>query len=188
MFDLEHSSWLPLICNFQSSYSGIPITWSDDELKSISIQKGFNSSLLESVDEHVSHYSALLCRDVAIINFQFQLGIPAKYILWAAFAISSRGFGGGKEGSSTALVPVADLLNHNRNPHVDVKVEISYEFEGQSADKGEIEFYEMVLTRDVFAGDEVFNSYGKFCKRSWLMGYGFDPEEPEMECAELFLS
>jgi hypothetical protein len=188
MFDAEHSSWLPLICNFESSYSGFPITWSYDKLKTVSVEKRFNSSLLDSVDEHVAHYSALLCRDVAIINFQFQTGIPAKFIMWASFAISSRGFGGGATGGSTALVPVADLLNHDRDAHVEVKVEISYDYEGQSADKGEVEFYEMVTKRDIFAGEEVFNSYGKFCARSWLMGYGFDPKEPEIECADLFLS
>ena len=188
MFDAEHSSWLPLICNFQSTYSGFPITWSYDKLKSTSVEKGFNSSLLDSVDEHVALYSELLCRDVAIINFQFQIGIPAKFIIWASFAITSRGFGGGATGGSTALVPVADLLNHDRNAHVEVKQEISYDYEGQSADEGVVEFYEMVTRRDILAGEEVFNSYGKFCARLWLVGYGFDPQEPEMECADLFLS
>ncbi len=186
MFDAEHSSWLPLICNFQSTYSGFPITWSYDKLKSISVEKGFKFSLLDSVDEHVAHYSELLCRDVAIINFQFQIGIPAKFIIWASFAISSRGFGDGATGSS--LVPVADLFNHDRNAHVSVKEEISYKYEGQSADEAEVESYEMVTRRDILAGEEVFNSYGKFCARMWMMSYGFDPQEPEIECEDPSLS
>ncbi len=188
MFDVLNSPWRALVCNFQTTYRGFPITWSQEKLRSVSVEKGFSPSLLDIVDEHVAHYSALLCRDVAIINFQFQTGIPAKFILFAALAISSRGFGGGATAATTALVPVADLLNHNRDAHVEVKMEISYDYEGQSPDKGDIEFYEMVLKRDVVAGEEVFNSYGTFCARSWLVGYGFDPNEPNMECADLFLS
>ena len=102
--------------------------------------------------------------------------MPSKYILWAAFAIRSRSFG-----DPPALVPVADLLNHNRTAHVNTNLEMVLQ-PGQSQDQAVLGNFNMVLNKDVVAGEEIFNSYGVHCQRSWLSNYGFVPPEPDSSC------
>ena len=41
---------------------------------------------------------------------------------------------------------------------------------------------DMILARDVMAGQEILSSYGTRCGLYWLTGYGFLPPEPEEEC------
>jgi hypothetical protein len=79
------------------------------------------------------------------------------------------------------LVPVADLLNHDHNPHVSVKFEMMMQ-PGQSQDEAVPNSMDMILIRDVEAGHEILSSYGARCKRLWLSFYGFLPQETDEHC------
>ena len=172
MLNAPLSPWLPLICNFPTTYHDLPWTWSDRLLHAAAPE------LREHVDASFSVWSAFLFNEVAHVNFRFQGivpgGLPAKYILWATFAVLSRAFeqhGGG------ALIPVADLLNHDHDRHVAVQMYVS------SYDEAAVPHsYVMTLLRDVKAGDEIFNFYGSHCSRKWLTTYGFVPRVVDAQC------
>ncbi len=176
MLNAPQSPWLPLICNFPTTYPGLPFTWHDEQLRSVSHVPGFGSELRENVDVNLNNWAKLLSADLAFVNYNFGASIPSKFIIWAAFAIRSRSFG-----LPPALVPVADLLNHDGNPHVNVNLEMMLQ-PGQTEDQAVPGAVNMVLRRDVLAGEEVFNSYGAMCQRMWLSSYGYVPGEPDAPC------
>lgn len=184
MLNAPRSPWLPLICNFPTAYPGLPFTWSDGQLDAAAHLNGFGPEFRELVDANINSWSGLLCNDVAYINFRFQHivpgGLPAKFILWAAFAVRSRGFG---QHGGPAMVPVADLLNHDNDVHVSVHMYMLRAEEGSDDVEAAVPHtYDMAMLRDVRAGDEIFNSYGSHCARKWLVTYGFVPRVIEEQC------
>jgi hypothetical protein len=176
MLHASQSNWLPLICNFPTSYSGLPFTWDRDQFEAVAHIPGFGPELRENVDVHINGWSKLLSADSALVNFQHGVAVPSKFIIWAAFAIRSRSFG-----NPPALIPIADLLNHNSNAHVNVNIQMILQA-GQSEDQAVPGSMNMVLRRDVIAGEEIFNSYGIHCQRMWLSTYGFVSQEPDAPC------
>ena len=177
LLNAPHSPWLPLICNFPSTYPGMPLTWSDGRLDAAAHAAGLGPELRELVDASVDMWSTFLFNEAAYVNFRFQhivpRGLPAKFVLWAAFAVLSRGF---EQHGGSALIPVADLLNHDHDFHVAPRMLVSRQEVALPL------MYEFSMLRDVKAGDQIFNSYGSHCARKWLIEYGFVPREVEAQC------
>ena len=172
MLNAPRSPWLPLICNFPTTYHDLPWTWSDRLLHAAAPE------LREHVDASFSVWSAFLFNEVAHVNFRFQGivpgGLPAKYILWATFAVLSRAF---EQHGGAALIPVADLLNHDHDRHVAVQMYVS------SYDEAAVPHsFVVTLLRDLKAGDEMFFFYGSHCSLKWLTTYGFVPRVVDAQC------
>jgi hypothetical protein len=182
MLNAPHSPWLPLICNFPTTYPGLPLTWSDKQLDAEARAAGLGAELRELVDYNVEIWSNFLLNEVAYVNHKFQhivpVGLPAKFILWAAFAVVSRGF---QQHGGSALIPVADLQNHYHDHHVAMRTFVMRQEEG--VDEIAVpHMYEFSMLRDVKAGDEIFYWYGSHCWRKWLNQYGFVPRKIEAQC------
>jgi hypothetical protein len=47
MLNAPHSPWLPLICNFPTTYPGLPLTWSDRQLDTEARAAGLGAELRE---------------------------------------------------------------------------------------------------------------------------------------------
>ncbi len=182
MLNAPHSPWLPLICNFPTTYPGLPLTWSDRRLDNEAHAAGLGAELREHLHLNVNIWSTFLFSEVAHVNFRFQHivpdGLPAKFILWAAFAVVSRGF---EQHGGTALIPVADLLNHYHDRHVAKQMFVVRQETGDDESLVPHRF-DFTMLRDVKAGDEIFSWYGSHCWRKWLIQYGFVPREIEAQC------
>lgn len=180
MLNAASSHWLPVICNFPTSYPELPFSWGDAEHDAAAHVAG----LRDSVDLFVKYWSNRICQEIAYINLYHKDvvggGIPAKVFVWAAYAKGSRSYNlpGG-----AGLAPAADLLNHDALPHVSVKFEMVMQ-PGQSEEQALPHAMDMILARDVMAGQEILSSYGTRCRLYWLTGYGFLPPEPEEECVD----
>jgi hypothetical protein len=176
MLNAPKSRWLPLICNFPTMYADLPFTWRAEQFQAVASVQGLGSELLENVDVHMNDWAQLLSADAALVNIYFGAEIPSKHIMWAVFAVRSRSFG-----NPPALVPAADLFNHDERAHVNVQLETMVQ-PGQSEDEALPTAVNVVLRTDVAAGEELFNSYGQHCSRKWLSSYGFVPREPDSAC------
>ena len=64
-----------------------------------------------------------------------------------------------------ALLPVFDLINHGNDTDVNVKI-IPSEHPGQKS-------YQMIASKDIRKGEELFTQYGKYSDLALLQRYGF---------------
>ena len=96
---------------------------------------------------------------------------------WARAVVTSRNFGVKIDGHKTrCMVPLADLLNHGTLHEV-----------GWSWSQ-EREAFELRALRAVPEGAPIRNSYGAKCNRRFFVNYGFAPEDPARDEAELRLA
>lgn len=105
-----------------------------------------------------------LCRDlIALRKAVPELrDVSAREYFWARTAVISRVFGIGKGNSSAeAFIPLADMLNHRRPPDIDWTYE-----DAQDA-------FVMTAARDIRAGEEIFDSYGRKPNGRYFIHYGF---------------
>jgi protein-histidine N-methyltransferase len=136
----------------------MPIFWSDKEYKWL---KG--SYLLQQIQmrkDAIREDFELICEhDPSFARF----GI--EYFAWARMIVCSRNFGGVVDGVKTsALVPMADMLNHLR-PR-----ETRWGFREES------QHFEIAATTPIPTGGVVYDSYGKKCQHRFLLNYGFAVE------------
>ena len=64
-----------------------------------------------------------------------------------------------------ALLPVFDLINHGNDTDVNVKI-VPSEHPGQKS-------YQMIASKDIRKGEELFTQYGKYSDLALLQRYGF---------------
>ena len=80
--------------------------------------------------------------------------------------IGSRNFGLWIDGKKQAtMVPLGDMLNHSKNP------DVKWSFEESS------NAFVMNSKKDMKVHQEITDSYGTKCNRSYLLFYGFSLEE-----------
>jgi hypothetical protein len=79
MLNAAKSPWLPLICNFPTTYPGLPFVWTSSQLQAVSHLPGFGAALLQIIDVSVHHWSKVLYSDAAGANFLFGAGVRARH-------------------------------------------------------------------------------------------------------------
>lgn len=119
-----------------------------------------------------------LCRDMITLRKAVPelRDVSAREYFWARTVVISRVFGIGKgDSGAEALVPLADMLNHKRPPDID------WTYDDATAE------LVMTATRDIRAGEEVFDSYGRKPNGRYFVHYGFALPTGADDEVELYL-
>jgi hypothetical protein len=94
--------------------------------------------------------------------------------VWGKLCVASRAFGFAIDGAETkVLVPIVDMLDHERGPSTRWK----YDAEGQ--------VLRLFAQRDYLPGEEVFGNYGRSSNTDLLLSYGFCIDDNEADRAVL---
>jgi hypothetical protein len=150
--------------------------WSEDELRAL------HDGMLETeAREHVAElheeYELLMTPLCAQYPERFALERYTFALFKKAWmTVQARAFGRRLE--HTALVPLADLLNHANVPVV-------YDFDAES--NGMFRLFPTERSVGYAKGAEVFNSYGRRDNAHLLINYGFAMLHNEHECVSLRL-
>lgn len=161
-----------------ADFSSFPIYWSKSEQEWLQ-----GSSLLCEIHERRANIRSDYN---TIMRFFPELqGISFAQFLWCRMVVGSRNFSIMVDGEKrTAMVPLADMLNHFR-PR-----ETSWTFDDKM--KG----FTISTLRSIPMGAQVMDSYGKKCNSKFLLHYGFAVENnreadgkcPNELCIDLALS
>eukprot|EP00949_MAST-11_sp_MAST-11-sp1_P002718 g2718.t1 len=156
----EHSFFSPYINILPSSkdLQCMPIFWEPREL---ALLKG--SYILHQIqlrkDAIQNDYTMICNADPSFKRFSLD------NFAWARMIVCSRNFGGTIHGvRSSAMVPMADLLNHKRPRHS------RWAFDESSSQ------FTIHSTAEISAGSSVYDSYGRKCQHRFLLNYGFAVE------------
>lgn len=120
-----------------------------------------------------------LCRDFVALRGAVPAfhDISLRDFFWARTAIVTRVFGITVNGAHTeALVPMADMANHQRPP----EVEWAYDDDDGA--------FRMKAARDIRKGEELHNSYGRKPRGRFFVHYGFVPGAGADDEAQIELS
>lgn len=141
-----------------SDFSSFPIYWSKSEQEWLQ-----GSSLLCEIHERKANIRSDYN---TIMRFFPELqGISFAQFLWCRMVVGSRNFSIMVDGEKrTAMVPLADMLNHFR-PR-----ETSWTFDDK------LKGFTISTLRGISMGSQVMDSYGKKCNSKFLLHYGFAVE------------
>lgn len=174
----RNSFFQPYFDILPNDFSSFPIYWSKLEQNWLQ-----GSSLLCEIQERKanirSDYNTIMrfFPELQVISF--------AQFLWCRMVVGSRNFSIMVDGEKrTAMVPLADMLNHFR-PR-----ETSWTFDDK------LRGFTISTLRDIACGAQVMDSYGKKCNSKFLLHYGFAVENnreadgkcPNELCLDLSLS
>ena len=150
------SYYAPYVDMLPERLSGTPLFWDSSELSWLA-----GSHVLEQVAERQRN----MRNDYELINAVVD-GFGDEHdfedFAWARAMVASRNFGIVVDGVRTdALVPYADMLNHQRPRQTRWLFDSSRRA------------FLIVSLQPVSAGQQVFDSYGKKCNSRFLINYGF---------------
>ena len=138
---------------------GMPIFWSKEEYSYLKGSYLLNQCQMRK-DAIRSDYEEICDVDPTFERFSLDR------FAWARMIVCSRNFGGNIRGTrSSAMVPMADMLNHYR-PR-----ETRWGFDEEQ------ELFTIHSCCPIGAGDSVYDSYGKKCQHRFLLNYGFSIED-----------
>ena len=127
--------------------------------------------VIESKDEkrfigEISNFKKMIKKSYSEVNTCINFTLTAADYYWARLIVSSRNFGILVNGKKVnALVPYADMLNHDFNPNT------RWSFNNTS------NCFEMISTSDIKKDDILTDTYGKSkSAETFLLYYGFYPE------------
>lgn len=154
----EKSFFQPYYNILPTALSCMPVFWRDEEYQWLR-----GSYLLQQIqmrkDAIREDYNLVCKHDPSFRRFGLE------YFAWARMIVCSRNFGGIVGGTKTsAMVPMADMLNHYR-PR-----ETRWGFREESKN------FEISATTPIAGGGVVYDSYGKKCQHRFLLNYGFAVE------------
>eukprot|EP00940_MAST-03C_sp_MAST-3C-sp2_P001998 g1998.t1 len=154
----KDSFFQPYFDTLPQSFANFPIFWSAKEIEGLE-----GSNLVEQIYERKrnirSDYDTICGVLPEFKEFSFE------NFLWCRTAVGSRNFSIVVQGKKrTAMVPMADMLNHFR-PR-----EASWTF-----DNAQMSFT-MTSLKTIGRGLQVMDSYGKKCNSKFLLHYGFTIE------------
>ncbi len=119
-----------------------------------------------------------LCRDLLALRKVVPAlrDVSVREYFWARTVVISRVFGLGKGDASTeAFVPMADMLNHKRPPDIDWNYD------------DDRETFVLTAARDIRAGEELHDSYGRKPNARYFVHYGFAMPHGADDEVELYL-
>ena len=153
------SPFAPYIATLPTSFPGTPIFWSPEEVQWLE-----GSSVRDQLDERLRN----IRNDYHTISgcvAGFAETHTYEDFVRARIAVSSRNFGIVVDGIRTdALIPLADMLNHQRPRQT------SWQFDSTRR------AFRIIALQPIAAGQQVFDSYGKKCNSRFLLNYGFTVE------------
>ena len=157
--------WTPYVSGLPVRAPDVPVTYDNSALALLE-----GSFILQRVcrerELFTRQYHAMVTAVPALADCSYEEFLRARTMVPSrAFAILG----------AEALVPMADMLNHRRVPDV----EWGYEHPTES--------FVMRATRDIAAGEQVHDSYGKKSNALLFEIYGFCIDDPNRDEAELRL-
>ena len=157
----------PYLDLLPQSYPFMPLLFEDHDLALL--RGSFTYGRIAERKENIQREYEYLTRLVPALRvYTF-----AQFV-WARLTVLSRNFGITVDGAKTqALVPIADLLNH-QHPR-----EANWGYVGQAGE------FAVTALCDFSKGDEVRDSYGRKCNSRFFMNYGFVLAENEENEAKL---
>ena len=116
--------------------------------------------------KEISNFKKMIKKSYSEVNTCINFTLTAADYYWARLIVSSRNFGILVNGKKVnALVPYADMLNHDFNPNT------RWSFNNTS------NCFEMISTSDIKKDDILTDTYGKSkSAETFLLYYGFYPE------------
>ncbi len=155
----EDSFFQPYYRILPQFLGGMPIFWGKDEYAYLKGSYLLNQCQMRK-DAIRADYEEICKVDPSFSRF------PIDRFAWARMIVCSRNFGGNIRGTrSSAMVPMADMLNHYR-PR-----ETRWGFDEEK------EVFTIHSCCTIGAGDSVYDSYGKKCQHRFLLNYGFSIED-----------
>lgn len=175
--------------------SNFPVTWNPSAAKilttaSVAVRQQLpaQAAALKTEYDHLSK-----CSEAGVeIGTKFPCSF-AEYIR-AKLMVCSRCFKIGEE-DAFVMLPLLDMLNHTKHPHVRLhkaqgegggakNTSVNASSDIGAADGSSLGF-ELRLCRRIEAGTQIFNTYGHRPAVSWLLNYGFVPDECFDDAAEV---
>ena len=161
--DMEHENrFLPYYKILPKELTNFPLFWNEADKRYLE-----NSYLLEEIKIRKHILTKDYQKISAILSeFKFSSICSLHKFLLLRTLIGSRNFGLWIDGKKQAtMVPLGDMLNHSKKP------DVKWYFEESS------NTFVMNSKRDMKVHQEVTDSYGTKCNRSYLLFYGFSLEE-----------
>ena len=150
------SLFAPYVAALPTAFPGTPIFWSPEELAWLE-----GSSVRDQVEDRRRN----IRNDYLVIAGcveGFGDAHTHEDFARARVAVSSRNFGIVVDGVRTdALVPLADMLNHQRPRQT------RWLFDSTRR------AFRIIALQPIAAGQQIFDSYGKKCNSRFLLNYGF---------------
>jgi len=141
---------------FPNNLDNFPIFWNSRDLSAL---KGSNMLQLicDRKKQVVDDYNELskICKG-------FNREHSFNDFMWVRTLVGSRNFGISIDGTHrVAMIPLADMLNHDPNPKV------RWGFDDND------KMFKMQSKNDIIRGEAITDSYGTKCNKQYLMFYGF---------------
>jgi hypothetical protein len=156
----DKSFFKPYYDILPKTLKNIPIFWEDYELEYL---KG--SYLLTQIAERIEAITDDY-ESICQVAPQLKQLATLEEFKWARMIVCSRNFGLQIDGRRTsALVPHADMLNHQR-PR-----ETKWSFDD------DLDAFTITTLQNIPASSQVFDSYGQKCNHRFLLNYGFAVED-----------
>eukprot|EP00753_Platysulcus_tardus_P017815 PLAT6552.1.p2 GENE.PLAT6552.1~~PLAT6552.1.p2 ORF type:complete len:605 (+),score=328.82 PLAT6552.1:124-1938(+) len=164
----EDSFYQPYYQILPESYPNMPIFWSPEELEYLT-----GSYLLQQIRDRKKNIKADY-EQICAAAPEFAASVTLERFSWARMVVASRNFGIKVNGRKTdGLVPYADMLNHYR-PR-----ETKWTF------NTDLDCFTITSLKELEAGQQIYDSYGKKCNSRFLLNYGFAVEsnrDPDGKC------
>ncbi|XP_020582306.1 fructose-bisphosphate aldolase-lysine N-methyltransferase, chloroplastic [Phalaenopsis equestris] len=161
------SSWRPYL-DILPTETDSPIFWSEEELLQMRGTQLVNTTV--GIKEFVQNEFTKVQDEIIFPNKQlFQKTINAADFLWAFGMLRSRAFSG-LRGDKLALIPLADLINHNSSINSE---ESCWEIKGKGVFSRQLVF-SLRTPASVNAGEQVYIQYDQEKSNAELaLDYGF---------------
>eukprot|EP00949_MAST-11_sp_MAST-11-sp1_P004160 g4160.t1 len=169
----EGSDFSPYLDSLPHDFGYLPSSWSDETLRDWFRGSPLLKDVLGRKQDLVSEYERILSVDP---DFAAKIDYDTYY--WARSCVSTRAFRIYPHGqlnrkkereqtavSTLAMVPLADLLNHRKDP----KTVWSYDPDKKS--------FVVTATRYISNGEHIFDSYGQKTNDVFLLNFGFTSSE-----------
>ncbi len=152
----KNGFFTPYYSILPNNLDNFPIFWPETILK---ILKGSHilNSIIERKNNYIDDYN-VVCRTSELFKktFTFNDFVTIRTL------VGSRNFGINiNRISRSAMVPLADMLNHNIPPNV------TWHFNNNT------NCFEMISNKTINVGEEITDSYGNKCNSKLLLFYGF---------------
>ena len=152
-----NSFWKPFIDILPPNYNDFPQFYSNNEL--LQLKGSFVLDMIQSRNLNLENEF----KEMTIAIPDFCKKISLKDFIWARIAIVSRVFyiAYTKEKTTQGIVPMADMLNHSKNPGT------RWTFVPEE------DSFIIYSEKYIFKNIEIFDTYGPKCNSRYFVNYGF---------------